>query len=422
MNRSLGVLVAVSALSLILGLYLSLSGSGETLFNNGANSFSRSLLGHSGLVDLLRDLDVPVHVGRTPPGAELPADMMTLVAEPRFDGGERREGAAEEAWREYDSFAWNLLLVLPAWEAVADPFRPAWVAGRDRVPPRAHERLLEVIGLPAEIVHADSMAATGWHLPDGLPAPELPAPQLLELDAAAAAEGEIEPLWWCDAGVLLARWRRYERETFYILADPDLLNNGGLGRGENARLVLSLVDDLTPGDGAVVVDETLHGFSRASSPTSALLRPPLVWVVLHLLLLAAGLLWLANGRLGTPPSPLRARRDGKAFLIANTASLLLVGRHHEHLLRRYLNQTVREIARARQVAATGSRERVVARLDRLPGAGSPRPSERCASLAARSTSVGTEAELARVATEIHAWKLEMLHGTHRPARNRRPAA
>ena len=146
----------------------------------------------------------------------------------------------------------------------------------------------------------------------------------------------------------VGRWRRYEAETFYILADPDLLNNGGLGRGENARLMLHLLREMEADAGGVLVDETLHGFSLATSPTAALTRPPLVWITLHLVLLAAALLWLANGRFGTPPSPLRARRDGKAFLIANTASLLLVGRHHQHLLGRYLTQSVREAKSGRE--------------------------------------------------------------------------
>ena len=71
-NRPFTVLVAVSVLSLLLGLYLALSGRGGMTFSNGADSFSRSLLGHSGLVDLLRELDVTVHVGRTPPRSDLP--------------------------------------------------------------------------------------------------------------------------------------------------------------------------------------------------------------------------------------------------------------------------------------------------------------------------------------------------------------
>jgi hypothetical protein len=304
---------------------------------------------------------------------------------------------------------------------MTDLRHPAWIVDRARVSARVLERFDEVVGFPGTIVRVDSVT-TGWQLPDGLPAPALPAPQLVELDWAARERGTVEPVWWCDDGVLLARWNRYDAETFYLLSDPDLLNNGGLGRGDNARLVLALLDELGCRGGGVLLDETLHGHTLASSSTSALLRPPLVFVTLHLVLLALALLWFANGRFGTPPSPLRARRDGKAFLIANTASLLLVGKHHEHLLQRYLTQSLREVARARQVPATGRREAVALRLDRLPAAGKPKPSTRCASFSARSKSVTTEADLARLAAEIHAWKLEMLHGTHGPARNRRPAA
>ena len=251
--------------------------------------------------------------------------MVAVLAEPRFDGEPDFRDETEGFWQEYNTYAWNLLLVLPAWEGYTDPLRPRWILARGRVPASAHDRLRAVIELPAEIVQIDSLAATNWQLPDGLPAPDLPAPQLLVLDAVDEEAGILEPIWSCDEGVLLASWHRHEGEVFYILSDPDLLNNGGLSRGENAHLVLALLESLGARDGGVLLDETLHGYTLASSSIAALLQPPLIFLTLHLVLLALCLLWLANGRFGTPPSPLRARRDGKAFLIANTASLLLVG-------------------------------------------------------------------------------------------------
>jgi len=415
---AMAVIVAVTAFSLLVGLVVALRGGGASTFSAGADSYSRSALGHRGLVNLLQELDIAVQRGRAVPTELLASDLVTLLCEPRPDLDPDTLRASAR-WGAFSDLATTLVLVLPRWEGRHHPRRPGWVADRRPLAPATLERVCALFELPARAFTAAD-APTGWQLTDDLPPPVLDRPQLLE--PLAAGDGELEPVWWCDQGVLLARWERGLAEEFYVLSDPGLLNNAGLGRGANARLVLALLAALGAPPGGVLIDETLHGHAVAPAPAAALLRPPLLWLTLHLLLLALVALWTANARLGRPHRRERAGRDGKAFLVASTASLLLIGGHRGHLLRRYLDHAVRTVARARHVPATGSVADVAARLDRLPGVGTPAPSVRCARLAARADHDLDTGGLLAAAREVHTWTREMRHGTRRPARDRRPAA
>ncbi|MEZ4386916.1 MAG: hypothetical protein R3D98_04955 [Candidatus Krumholzibacteriia bacterium] len=417
-GRSLGVVAAVAAVSLLLGLYLTISGRGGVTFSDGADSFSRSAIGHRGLRNLLQELDVPVLQGRTPVGMHLPDDMVVLLCEPRPDH-EPSPAASEERWAAYHAWAWSVVLVLPRWDPLAHPQRPGWIRARAAVPDTVLGRVRSLLPLPARLPLVEAAATSGWHLPDGLAAPDLPAPRLLSHEAMDA---QLQPVWWCDQGVLLARLVDEDFADFLVLSDPDLLNNQGLGRGGNAALVMRMLDDLGVQDHGVLIDETLHGYTLAGSPLAAVLRPPLVWITLHVLLLAGLLLWQANAGLGSPRTAVRPGRDGKAFLVANTASLLLVGGHRGHLLRRYLLHALQEVARARRVPIVGTAAELAARLDRLPGLAAPRPGDLCRRYEIMATGHLAPAALLRAARAIHAWKREMLHGDHHAARDGRPAA
>ncbi len=422
MPRALAVIVVVSVLSLLVGLVVALRGGGST-WSREADSYSRSAIGHRGLANLLDELEIPVQRARVVPGELLPRDLVAVICEPRPDA-DPDSTRASGRWQAYSALAYRLLVVLPRWEAsAAHPEKIHWIGGRAELPTSTVDAVAEVLELPGEVTRPQAVP-TGWDLPADLPPPTLERPQLLR--AADAGNGRLVPLWSCDQGMLLARWeRQYAEETVLVLSDPDLINNLGLGRGANARLALAALALAGAPPGPVLIDETLHGHALPRSPGAALLRPPLLWLLLHLILLALAALWSANQRFGRPAPAARAGRDGKAFLVASTASLLLVGGHRGHLLRRYLEHAVRGAARARHVSATGPPGEVARRLDRLPAAHrapAMAAATLCDRMLARADQPLDAAGLLAAAREIHAWTREMHHGTRRPARDHRPAA
>ncbi|WP_394693662.1 hypothetical protein [Hyphobacterium sp.] len=94
--------------------------------------------------------------------------------------------------------------------------------------------------------------------------------------------------------------------TYWLLSDPDLLNNHGLARGENARLAVELIRGLA-GEGVVIVDYTavpwlLRDVSEHARSLSDLLRyfePPFRWLWLAGLGFLIILLWRGGVR-GVP--------------------------------------------------------------------------------------------------------------------------
>jgi len=120
-----------------------------------------------------------------------------------------------------------------------------------------------------------------------------------------------------------------------VIADPDIIANHGLYRGDNAALAVALIDRLLPQGGRIVVDETLHGYVLHHSIWRLLLTPPYLAASLLALLAVAFLVWRATQRFGAPLPPQRAIASGKDTLIDNASRLLVSGGHADHLVGRY---------------------------------------------------------------------------------------
>jgi len=94
--------------------------------------------------------------------------------------------------------------------------------------------------------------------------------------------------------------------SYWLLSDPDLLNNHGLARGENQRLALELIRGLTV-DGVVLVDYStrpwllpdMEEHARSLSDLLRYFEPPFRWLWLAGLGFLIILLWRGGVR-GTP--------------------------------------------------------------------------------------------------------------------------
>lgn len=314
------LLFALGALSLLSWLLLIVFGEAlEETSTHAPSAYGRGALGHRALVALLQRLDIPVVVSRHASDAKARRGVL-VVAEPSLP-------FVETAQRNPP----RLLLVLPKWSGTASPGNPEWISSAAPVDVEAASRVLRDFGL-AGAVRRDGAATAG---PLGIE-PTLSAPQFVELPGAEVLLGSKN-------AALFVRAKARGR-TVYVLSDPDLFANHGLGRGRNAELAVRILDEARQG-GAVVFDETTHGFALRPSLWSELFRPPLLFALAQTLLAAAFLLLSGTRRFGAPAPAPPPISPGKAFLIGNTADLLRFGGHALETLERYHANAVQESAR-----------------------------------------------------------------------------
>jgi hypothetical protein len=210
----------------------------------------------------------------------------------------------------------------------------------------------------------------------------------------------LRPIVATPQGMLVGELRDRERKI-WVLADPDMIANHGLAKSGNAAAALALIKALRAGDGSVVFDETVHGFVvRPVSPFLLLFRFPFVVATAQGSIAIALLLWATLGRFGAPqtaPAPLGAGREG---LLQNMAKLVEFAGHQDVVVKRYVHETVRDVALSLHAPRELSYEGLVAWLQRVG--------------LARGVSIDCEAVLRRAA--------DALPGREGPARRRNPSA
>lgn len=313
-------------------LYMIFADPGAEIDVLGANSFSRSALGYRALTEALGQ-EVPVVVSRLASEHKAtPTAPLLLLEPPAHRDGLARLARTIDSVRERQVPA---VVVLPKWRGSREPIGfagapPGWITKVEPLPVDEPRKVLATLFGEAEAtaeVHRDVSAAD----PE---AAELPYPQLIR-------SSRLETVLAYGGDALVARLPDAE---IYVIADPDLLNTAGLGRGDNARLVHELlIGRLAPE--ALVVDEVLHGFGQSQTLWRALLEFPLICVTLHLAALLAAVLWATTSRFGRPLRPPPRLPPGKLTLLDNTARLLTLAERSRHAVERYLELTVRQAAR-----------------------------------------------------------------------------
>jgi hypothetical protein len=263
---------------------------------------------------------------------------------------------------------------------------------------------------------------------DGPPTVSGDAPSLRVALAPAqliAPHAELRPVVACRGGWLAAlRPASPTSPAMLLIADPDLLNNQGLGRAENAAVALRLLAGELHAQG-LVFDETIHGYHRSTGLLTEALRLPLLPATLHGLLVAALVAWSAGARFGKPLPALRPPAPGKAVLIGNTAELLVRGGHAADSLARYYRYTLQAVGAHFFLPQDLAPAELAARLARLAprAAAGRRPTappapgglawieRRIARLGAAPAGSRGEERAAALAREIYRWRLEMMDGT-----------
>lgn len=390
-------LISLSAASLLGALLLAVLAPTEKGPRGAVRPTARGrgALGHRAFVELLRRLDVRVAVGGP---TRAGSDVALIVAEPSLD--RERSPAEGLRLRQVLQSSPRALLVLPKWTGTPDPHRPGYLSSAELLPATTPADVLAAAGIEGQVLRvAESIGSSSWS-GELKGAPDLAPAQLV-------VSTQLKPILSSNGRVLLGE-RFTPGGKLLVLADPDLLSNHGLRRGDDAPLAVALVDRLRGGAG-VQFDESFHGGAHDEGPWRALLRFPLALAVVQALLAGAVLLWAGMRRFGAPlPSdpPLAA---GKAALIESMAELLRFGGHSAHALDRYLRSSLQEVAAALHAPAELRGQKLEAWLDRLGArARVPRVEELWRDAARAS---GSRTALVEAARKVHSWRTGMLHGS-----------
>jgi hypothetical protein len=402
--RLIAAWIAAAVLTFALSLVFALHGEDTT--TTGPSTFSRSAIGHAGIAELLRRRGLTVVQSRGDSAHKAGGKGILVLAEPEFSFTSERLRLALAA-------APAVLLVLPKWTGAPDPAASGWIADAEPLPPLIPQSVLEaafpgaVVVRPGRDVKWDH---NELHLVPHLDDP----PQLMKSDRLHAVVGSRD-------GMLVGWAPAKNGSRLWVLADPDVIANHGLGAG-NAAFAVALFNAARFGD-PIVFDEMIHGFETApANPAALLFRRPVAEIAVQALLALALLLWAGAARFGAPepmPAPLKA---GKRDLVRKTAELFRAAGYEPVLVRRYVEETTREVARQLHAPPDLSED---ARLGWLRRLGAARGVSRdCADLAARAKALAAAghvrtAELFRLPPEIWRWKQEIMHGAAGGAGDRR---
>ena len=317
-KRTLVIVIALGLFGFLSYLVFGiLAGDSGRARSAGANSFSSSAIGHKAFLELLRELEIPVVVSRNESAIRAWGGPLLMILEP----------TSGDVWGELRAslpLVDKALVVLPKRFGVPRADKTSWISSAELLSLEQTERVLRSLAPEASLIRG--LDTVTWQGNDFGPPPDIPALQLMEGPG-------LRPLISSGSGTFFAKAHRDDLELF-IISDPDILSNHGLRRGQNAGLLLSIVEELRDGE-AIVLDETIHGFLKVPSLWRSLLEFPLVTVSLAALATILLLIWAAAGRFGpseTLPPPLKPGRGG---LVENATRLLLNSGHEAEILQRY---------------------------------------------------------------------------------------
>ena len=180
---------------------------------------------------------------------------------------------------------------------------------------------------------------------------------------------------------------------FWVLADPDLLNNHGLSQGKNAKTTLSWLPSLAEGTGNITIDVSTNIWSRR---TGSRVNPKRNWsdlarffeypfsVIWWSLAFLSGLMfwraWRRYGAADARSSEESGHRASRLVSIDTKARLLRLSGGDNMLVRTYIDDRLEaladELLGAHRTRNAGSRDQLMAAISRR----SPDLAEQYASL------------------------------------------
>jgi len=362
----------------------------------GPSTYSRSAIGHAGLLKLLQLRGIHAEASQGASLAKSRHGGLLVLAEP--------DQLTDPTELRLLLSAPRVLLVLPKWTGIADSDTPGWLGAASRLPMLAPISILQDAfprNFGARGLQNIDPPLTWLHNALG-PSPTFDTPT--QLLTGTSLDSVVES----PAGILVAE-RQRAGNTIYVLTDPDVISNHGLAHG-NAAFALALIDRARAG-GPVIFDETIHGFRTIPrNKFLAIFSRPFAAATFAALVAIGLLAWSDGKRFGAPLPRPGGLPAGQLVLISTIAGLLDRGGHHKTVLARYVRGTVSDVAATLQhtrIAEAEKRRAVTIRAaDLLQEAASIETARR-----------PPPAKLAALALRAHAWKQEMLDGSAGHTRN-----
>jgi len=313
-----GVGVLAFVAMLILGAYAPDLRSGH---NGGSHALSNAATGFSGLVRLADE------TGRHPSIVRSESDLTNedlAVVTP------------DHGWTDLSSIlarrgARVTLIVLPKWDVAPSNKNPGWVVVNGLLPAEDPARTLYPAnpfqvrrskGHGGALVDVDSTMPSDVHFL---------APAVVQTISGKGLKALIKTP---SGGIVLAK---VGAGNLYLLSEPDLINNHGMGDIRQAKAALALLDTLnSTGADGVLFDVTANGLGHSRSPLKLAFDAPFLGVTLTIFaaMLLAG--WQALVRFGPVRRRERAIAFGKAALVDNSAALIRKAGREAHLGSRYV--------------------------------------------------------------------------------------
>lgn len=287
----------------------------------GVSALSKSGTGFAGLVELMTLLDDKPETARSLDDLDWDALAVVTIA-PQSDPDALKEILDARS-------GMTTLFVLPKWRTIPYPGREGWENEIGRLSPSEVDQWLARFAeakIGRDKVDVQHLQVRG----SAFAAPAPPDLQWAASENAVISAGG-------DRAVLIEA----KDEPFFVLTDPDLLNNAALKDVGRAAAAMGLIKFARPNDEPVIFDLTLHGANRKHDLLKLLLEPPFLALTLSVLAAAALALLHGLGRFGPAEAETRAIPFGKRALVETTARLMrragrldLLGPRYAALVRR----------------------------------------------------------------------------------------
>jgi len=361
----------------------------------GANSYSRSAVGHLGVFDVLQKLGYQTVRSERDVLAQLGPNGILVMAEPT---SAISSGLANSNLLGAE----KILVVLPKWDVRRSGEREGWIGEARLAREFAAQSILHTVAGAGQVVRVT--APSGFKNSLAIPNPTVSGPIQLVKNA------KMRPLVATAEGILLGEFKE-GRRTIWVLADPDPIENHGIAVGDNMAFAATIVYAMLAGKpGKLVFDETLHGFRHAAPSLLAFLFEfPFNLIALQLVAAVVLLLMASTGRFGTPEIPDRILASGKRDLISNAAVLIDHAGHQAAILRRYIGMVLQDTGQLLRAPRELNEAELATWLDLI--AARRGLQSNCVSLLERIAAERQDlASLLTEARAVHHWKKDILNG------------
>ncbi|MFC4346392.1 DUF4350 domain-containing protein [Kordiimonas lipolytica] len=376
-------------------------GDGQYETSSGANSFSKSAIGHAAFASLAESEGWHSLKSQGNTSDKLGTDTTLLLLEPQ---GNNRSGERIETLIDWAP----MLVVLPKRRGAPHPFKAGWIGAEFLMSMASPQRVAGFLAEDIDVLRPEESISDWQHSFDPQATPDIDNLQLLKSDA-------ITPIIWNEHGILFGRLNReYEEEPVWILADPDLIATHGLARGWNAALALDVLRTVSEGRQSLVIDEVIHGFQRDPSLARAMFSHPFVYATVAALLALIVFLLALTRRFGAPWRRMADVNDTKAVFIENAARILHIAEKEQEALVRLVDDQALAVAQHLNVPADLARNQLDRWLDEQSSKRGVNPGFTTIKrriLRVRDDDDTKRNRLLNLANQFYTWKQEIMNDT-----------